>query len=229
VTFARSLPGRSVPGASYTAACHHRSVLRAPVIVALLIATAHADPRSTTLKMRHTDGTNLHMADQAGAIHWNADITVKVELRDDHKLVAAVTGTRGEHNLYARGSGPQYNTDEEMKLGIRWTGTWTRSADKLQLALVLADDTCTRIKTSDRFPTETLTCKPAAKRTQLACTTLAIELEDPSSCAKRKVDAWSCAPASPGDLGESPSWLLGKTTCIETTGAHMGRSSFHKC
>jgi len=200
-------------------------VTRAAFVVVFLAAAAHADPPPTKLTMRQTDGTNLHIAGNRGAIHWNADVTVTVELLADHKLEAVAAGSRSEHNLYAGGQRPSYTTVEETKFRIRWTGTWAQSGDRLALDLALADDRCTHQKTSTGVPTEVLACRPAARHTRLACSTQAIELSAP----KRKVDAWSCAPTTSLDLGESPPWLLGKTICIDVPGSHLGGASFRKC
>jgi hypothetical protein len=203
-------------------------VTRASAVFVLLLAgPAAAQPAK--LSMRVTDGTNLHIANQGGAIHWSADITLTVELRANKTVEAAATGWRKEHNLYAGGSGPSYNTDEETRLAIKWNGTWLERNRKLQIDLVLVSDKCTRMKTSDGVQPETLACRPASSQTVLTCTTQSIELEGAPPNAKRKVDAWSCQPKASDDLGESPPWLLGKTTCIGTSGSHMGGSQFQNC
>lgn len=83
-------------------------------VVCLLVVAAPrlaaSAPKPMRLSMKHTEGTNLHIADHRGAIHWSADIRIMVDLQADKKLEAVSTGTRGEHNLYAGGSGPSYNS-----------------------------------------------------------------------------------------------------------------------
>jgi hypothetical protein len=192
---------------------------------------AASDPASTRLAMKRTEGENLHLADQAGAIHWSADIRITVDLRSDKKLTAISKGTRGEHNLYAGGPGPSYNTDETTTWTTRWNGTWAIADDKLVLDLVLAEHNCTHTKTTTGEKPEDLPCKVASKQTQLNCTSKQIELEDASHPDKpQHADAWSCGAKTSSDLAESPSrWVLGKTACIETLGGHMSSDLFRRC
>lgn len=183
--------------------------------------------------MKRTEGTNLHVANQGGAIHWQADITITVDLRADKKLEAVSTGTRKEHNLYA-GGGTSYNTDEETSWTTRWNGTWLVAGDKLQLDLVLVDHKCTSTKTTTDYKPEVLPCKVASKQTRLACASEDITLQDVTTTAtgKRpdKSAAWRCNAKTSTDLAESPSqWVLGKTTCLETIGGRMTGEGFRKC
>lgn len=194
---------------------------RAALVLVLVAGTAHAD----RFKMRKTDSTNMHLADQRGATHWRDDITVTVELRADKKLTAVATGTRGTHNYYNDGPGAPYNTDDDTAFTTKWTGTWSAQSGSLVLDLALAGDRCKRARTSDKFPTETLACRTPAKRTRVTCATETVELSDP----KRTTEAWICQPAAPEDLGESPAWVLGKTRCIEVLGGHRGLGGMRGC
>ncbi|MBS1118180.1 MAG: hypothetical protein H6Q90_408 [Deltaproteobacteria bacterium] len=208
----------------------NRTLLATAVLVWLGHHSA-ADPKLTRLRMKHVDGTNLHIAGNRGAIHWSADITITVDLREDNKLEASSAGTRGEHNLYAEGSGASYTTDDQTTWTTRWTGAWSQTGDKLTLDLSLVDHACKHTKTTSGYAPETLPCKAAAKRTQLACTTEQVKLDDVGAPSKPQlVSAWQCHPKTSTDLAESPAgWLLGKTTCIETTGGNMGHRSLRRC
>lgn len=190
-------------------------MIRAFVVLAAVHGLAVASPQSTKLVMKHVDGTNLHIANQDGAIHWTADVAVAVELRADHKVEASATGWFKEHNLYTNGS-TSYTTDEETKFTTRWTGTWSETAGVLRLELVLGNEICSHTKAGSGTKPEGLACKVASKRTTLTCTTEQVALEG-AGTIKQKVAAWNCQPGGAGDLGESPSWLLGKTTCITTS------------
>jgi hypothetical protein len=216
-------------------ACHDRRVNRAiACLVAVVIAApglAASEPKPTRLAMKRTEGTNLHIADGQGAIHWSADIRITVDLQADKKLEAAATGTRGEHNLYAGGPGPSYNTDETTTWTTRWNGTWAIAGDKLVLDLVLAEHKCSHTKTTAEQKPEVLPCDTASKQTQLVCTSAQIKLEDLARPNKsQQVAAWRCNAKDSTDLAESPSqWVLGKTSCIETLGGHMTRDVFRAC
>jgi len=119
------------------------------VVAAPGLAASH--PKPTRLSMKRTEGTNLHIADHRGAIHWSADIRITVDLQADKKLAAVATGARGEHNLYAGGTGPSYNTGDDTTWTTRWGGTWTMAGDRLTLDLVLADHTCKHTKTTTGY------------------------------------------------------------------------------
>jgi hypothetical protein len=203
-------------------------------LVAAVVAApglAAAAPKPTRLAMKRTDGTNLHITNQEGAIHWSADIRITVDLLADKKLVAVAKGTRGEHNLYAGGSGPSYNTDDETAWTTRWNGTWAIAGDQLTLDLVLVDHTCKHTKTTTGAEPEIVPCEVASKQAQLVCTSEQIQIDDATPPNKpRRVAAWRCSAKDSGDLAESPSqWVLGKTTCIETLGGHMSHDAFRAC
>jgi hypothetical protein len=206
-----------------------------PTAVCLVVAVvaapdlAGAAPKPTRLVMKRTEGTNLHIANQGGAIHWSADIRITVDLQADQKLAAVAHGTRGEHNLYAGGPGPSYNTDDATTWTTRWSGTWAIAGDELTLDLVLTDHTCKHTKTTTGGKPEVLSCEVASKQAQLTCTSEQLTLEDGSSKA-RQVAAWRCDAKDATELAESPSqWVLGKATCIETLGGHMTRDVFRAC
>jgi hypothetical protein len=196
---------------------------------------AMASPKSTRLSMKHTEGTNLHIANQGGAIHWQADIAITVELRDDQKLEVVSAGKRGEHNLYP---GPtSRSTEDDTVWTARWNGTWSQTGDKLQLDLVLVDDKCKHTKATTELDTarglwvnyapEILSCKVASKQTQLACTSELLEIDDPT---QPRVAAWRCNAVVGADVAESPGqWVFGKTICIETLAGHMTSTSYRKC
>ena len=185
----------------------HRALL-----VLLLPSVALAD----RLTMKRLDGTNLHIAGNRGAIHWSEDTTVVLDLAADHKLAAAVSGTRGESNLYT-----SYSTDDVTTWATTWTGTWARQGDALVLDLALASERCARVKTSSDAAPVTLACRVPAKHKRVACTSAQVELADHTHA-----DAWTCAG---DDLGESPGWLLGKAGCLASLGGHMGRFSVQPC
>lgn len=198
---------------------------RAPLVLLLVSTAAAAAPAKLT--MRVTDATNLHIANEGGAIHWDEDTTVTVELGTDGKVAASVAGTRKEHNLYARAAG-SYNTDDVTTWSTAWTGTFKRATDKLELVLALASETCSRVKTTDGASPEKLACRAAAKQTTVTCTSANVTVTDPAG-KSQPVAAWMCSPGSGADLGESPSWLLGKSSCLEVSGGHAGTQAIQPC
>lgn len=201
-------------------------------IIAGAATVASADPTPTRLTMKHSDGTNLHIANGEGAIHWNADITITVDLKADNKVAATSIGTTSEHNLYAR-STPSYTTIEQTAWTTTWTGTWSTAKDTMVLDLALVDHKCKHTKTTSGDAPETLPCRTASKHTQLTCTSEQIEVADSATPAKpQQVSAWSCSSKGVDDLAESGSagWLFGKTMCIQSWGgAHVGGRGFQKC
>jgi hypothetical protein len=202
--------------------CHAFAMRLATILAISALAPAAAAPAPRVLKMRHVDGTTVHLAGDGGAIQWSAEVTVQVELAADGTVTATASGWRKEHNLYATPGGRSYNTDDTTQLTITWTGTWKTARGGLLLDLALGGETCTRTKTSDGAPPEALACRAASPAIKLACPTSSVTL------GKTKVEVWNCA-IQVGDLGESPSWLLGKTSCIQTSAGHMGRTTFSKC
>ena len=193
----------------------------------VLVPSLAAAAPATKLSMKRVDSTNVHLADGEGAIHWDEDTTVVVDLRANGNVAASVSGTRKEHNLYS-----SYSTDEVTTWKTTWTGTFRRSSDTLELSLVLDADTCSRVKTTHddahAVPDERLACRAAAKRTTVTCTTTSVELTTGSN-KPIKTDAWTCSQASSDDLGESPAWLLGKSRCIRVGAGHMATTSYAPC
>jgi hypothetical protein len=191
---------------------------------------AAAAPKPTRLTMKRVEGTNLHIANNQGAIHWQAAISISVDLLPAGKLAAVSTGTRGEHNLYVDGAGGSYTTEDQTGWTTTWTGTWSARGDRLQLALVLVDDRCKHDKTMTGAAAETLACKATSKQAELACTSETITLEDPAGSKAQRALAWRCTAKTADDLGESPSqWVLGKTVCIQTVGGRMTAEGFQPC
>ncbi len=214
----------------------HRSI--GLVIVLVLATSAAADPNPTRLSMKRIEGTNLHIANQGGAINWRADIGVTIDLQPDQKLAMTAKGTRGEHNLY--GGPSSRSTDEDTAWTTRWSGTWAIANGKLGLDLTLVDRTCKSEKKMTEFDAtkgvwlnytpEVLPCKTASKRTRLECTAEKLELRPTGTGAGQKVDAWRCNAKTSSDLAETPSQLVfGKTACIQTSGGKMSSEGFALC
>jgi hypothetical protein len=209
-------------------------MMRSFVVLAIsmvLTLPAAADPKPTRLTMQFIEGTNLHMANQRGAINWSADIKLTVDLLAAGRLEAVATGWKKEHNLDVRPSGTSWNTDDETKLTLKWTGAWSETPGKMTLDLSLVSESCTHTQTTNRGAPETLECRHASKAAKLECTSISVDLEDLAKPGKKlATPAWACAPKDFDDLGESPGWLLGKATCIKTFGRSMGSGSrFERC
>jgi len=203
----------------------------AGLVVIVASGLAAADPAVTRLSMKRTEGTNLHIANHRGAIHWAAEITITVELRPDHQLEAVSTGTRSEHNAYAGAAGAGYDTDDDTAWTTRWTGSWATAGDALRLDLVLADHACRRTKTTTGYQPATVPCEVPRKRARLTCTSEQLQLDEVApSTPSPPVAAWRCHAKSAADLAESPwEWVLGKTTCIEIGGGRMQPYTLQRC
>jgi hypothetical protein len=215
------------------------------VLVLLHVPMAAAAPASMRLTMKQTDATNVHMADEGGAINSQTAIAIDVELRADRTLAGSVAGVRSEHNLYP---GPSSrSTDDKTGWTTHWKGTWSRTSDELELVLELVDQTCNHAETTTEYDAargvwvhytpEPKPCSTAGKHARLSCTTEQIELDEDvdddasqASAKAKPVAAWLCAAQTPSDLGNSPAeWTLGKTTCIEVLGGHMTGRSYRAC
>jgi hypothetical protein len=190
---------------------------RTLLIVVAMAGTAHADK----LSMRYAGSENLHLAGGGGSSDASADIAVEVELQPDGKVAASASGTSKQHQLFAQRGGASWNTTETTVFALRWTGAWKRDAGKLVLDLALALETCTRTKLRDGEPPKALPCRTASKKAALTCATTHVVLD---GAAKAKVAAWTCAPALPHDLGESPAWTLGKSQCLKIYDGKTGRA-----
>jgi hypothetical protein len=198
-------------------------------VVAGSTLAAAGTPSVTRLVMKQADGTNLHIANGAGAMHWQDDITVGIDLEPNSVAVTSI-GLRRKSDLDARGAHNKVTVDETT-WKTKWYGTWHVKGDTLELQLVLSDDQCTHQLTETGFAPETRACSPAAKRARVTCTTAQVALESTDAKPAHTVDAWSCSPATDTDqLGESPSsWMLGKTECIQRYGGHMSPFSYGTC
>jgi hypothetical protein len=192
--------------------------VRAIAIVACVASSAAAD----RLVMKESESDNIHLANHEGAINRRADIAVLVDLLAGGKARVYASGERSEHNLY-----PTYSTDDTTSWKTQWAGTWTKSADSLQLELAVASDNCTHTKKASDQPGETLACSVPAKTVRVTCKSDTVTVEDFAHNTKTQVAAWTCA--SSGELGATPAtWTFGKSTCVmRTTG--MGGIHYTKC
>jgi hypothetical protein len=192
-----------------------RAWLAIPALLAAGAPPARAAP-TRHLTGQLVDGRNLHIANQGGAIHWQADVRFAVDLHADQQLEARVTGSRGEHNLYADHGARSYSTDDETAWTTRWGGRWALSHGALRLDLVRVDDTCTHQRTASDAAPETLPCKAASARARLRCVATALALPAPDGGRAHQVAGWSCTLEAGGDLGEAAGpWLLGEDTCVQ--------------
>ena len=200
--------------------------------IALRPSLAAADK----LTAQVTDGTNLHMAGHRGAMHWQTDIGVTIELAAGGNATMNSAGSRKEHVL--DGGPGSRNTDDVSTWTTQWTGTWTKSGDKLSVALTLAKHTCKHEKKTSEFDPrknvwleytpEQLPCLAAAKQTKLTCTTEQVQVSDLGTT--QPTTAWACSAAASTDLAETPAHLVfGKTTCINMHAGRMSALSYSKC
>lgn len=197
--------------------------MRALVVIALVGTTARAD----VLTMRQLDSTNLHLANNRGAIHTSDDVTISVDLGAKGRVDVVSKGTRGQHDMYVM-NGASYSVDEKATWTTTWLGTWRVTKGVLALDLSLVKDACSAVR--DEGGTKSnQSCRAATKRAVLECTTETIEVE---TGAKKpaKVAAWRCTPDDKSALGESPSsWVLGKDRCIEVRGGRKTPFSYGRC
>jgi hypothetical protein len=193
--------------------------------LALVIVLGSVPAAADLLKMKQVDSTNMHMADQRGAMHWSEDITVTVDLGAKGRVQVLSKGTRGEHNLDVINN-TNYNTDETTTWTTAWKGAWKIEKGALVMQLGLVKDDC-KAEKDDNGTKTPMTCK-AAKNAVMRCSAASVELE--VGTKKQKTAAWRCAPDDARDLGESPSsWLLGKKRCIEVHAGRMMPMSFVPC
>jgi len=178
------------------------------------------------LKMRQVDSTNLHIANDEGAIHWSEDLAITVDLGAKSRVGVVSKGTRGEHNMYVVNNGT-YNTDDTVTWLTTWRGTWKIAKDTLTLDLAVVKDTCTAVR-DERGTKTPKTCTAASKLAVITCTAATVGVE--IGAKLKKTAAWRCAPDDASSVGESPaSWLLGKDRCIEVRGGRMMPMSFGPC
>jgi hypothetical protein len=186
-------------------------------------------PSVTRLVMKQTDGTNVHIANHLGSMHYQDDITVGVELQTDIITVVSM-GSRRRSDVDARPTPIRVSTDETT-WKTRWYGNWQIKGDTLELRLVLSTDDCKREHTETGAAAVQVPCTAAGNLARVTCTTGQIGLESIDGKPPRKVDAWMCGPATAADqLGEGPSgWVLGKTECLERRGGNMTSFVYGTC
>jgi hypothetical protein len=195
-------------------------MIRILVSIAICAWAAPASAGPTRLSMQWVNGENIHLAGERGAINRRAEIKIDLDLQAGGKLRVADTGTSSEHNLYET-----YSTTEESSWTNTWKGTWATRGSTLELQLVLDARTCTRTKTATGAAPQTLPCANVSKQVQLTCTTEQITVDASAGAARKPTQhaAWRCTPAAAADLAETPSiWVLGKSTCLQTTGGRGG-------
>lgn len=189
-------------------------------------ATAAAMRLPKVMTMRWTEGINIHIGNQEGAINRRAEVLLSLELLDGNKLRGFDSGTRSEHNLYSN-----YSTSDETTWRNRWSGTWVLAGSALQLDLRLDERTCSRTKTTTGGAPEKLDCRKPSTKLRMECSTQQIELERWSGSQEAPVrstsqqEVWACSPAESGELGETPSrWVLAKAIpCVQVNPGHHGR------
>lgn len=192
---------------------------------------AGQEPNPIPLKMKVVDGETRHIADGRGAINRHGQLVITVDRLASKSLTAVATGTYREHNLY---SDAGYSSDEETTWMTTWTGRWQISGQTMTLDLVLTEQQCKKIKTWSGQPPQAVPCRAASKQTQLVCTTEQVLFsEDNATLPEQRpmsIAAWICRAPSLLELGETPSqWVLGKTTCLQSSGPRLGSGLFRKC
>jgi hypothetical protein len=200
-----------------------------PLLVVLIPTVVHAAP--ATLKTHYIDNSRVHFADHMGAmgaIDWDEDTVLTVQLHTNGSVDASVTGTRRVVDNFVE-NGISNTNDERTKWTTRWSGTFLQTATALTLTLALDTDRCTLTKSSDGAAPKKLACRSANKRTTLQCTIVPVALEDAGSKVARSTDIWMCNPTDEDDLGESPAWSLGKNACIVIGGGHKTPTTYSRC
>jgi hypothetical protein len=194
--------------------------VRALILLAILATPAAAE----RLTMRQADATNLHIANQGGAINWREDTTITLDLLAKGRTELVSKGTRSESNLYVQGT-TSWTTKTEKTWTTTWKGTWKIAKGMLSLELDLDKDACSATRDDSGAITQE-TCRAATKRAILSCTTTAIEVQH----VAKKVASWSCSPAAGSTLGESPSsFVFGKDRCLERSSGKMTANSYKPC
>lgn len=197
--------------------------IRALVIASMVVASPAV---AETLTMKQFDSTNLHMADNRGAMHWSADITITMTLGTNKRVTVLSKGTRGDHQMDVINNA-SYNTDTKTEWTTGWKGVWKIEKGVLVLQLGVLKNDCSKVK-DDRGTKTNETCSVARESAVMRCSTETVELGDGKK--KTKVAAWRCAPDDPRDLGESPtSWLFGKKRCIQVSGGRKMPMSYSPC
>ncbi|MEJ7597492.1 MAG: hypothetical protein WKG01_06240 [Kofleriaceae bacterium] len=178
-------------------------------LVGTLAGPALAAPQ--TLRMQWLESSNVHLADDAGAINHRRDGKVTVTLAAGGKLMATESGAVSDHNLY-----PRYSTTTTTAWSNTWRGRWRIADGALALELELGKRTCTKSKGHSDAAAQTLACDAVDQILAFACKPETVAVE--SAGGKRvKVAVWRCVTA--GELADAPTtWTLGKTTCVRTLG-----------
>lgn len=153
-----------------------------------------------------TEGVNIHIANQGGAINRHKDVRVTVNLKGKGKVTVEDRGTDRDHNLYK-----DYSTTETTAWTDRWSGTWAMAKGELRLELALDKRTCTKTKQHSDAQPEQLTCDAVDKAVTLTCVTETITMGLDKK--GKKVATWRCATES--ELADTPAvWTLGKSACL---------------
>jgi hypothetical protein len=199
---------------------HDRGVKLALGIVAVLATTAAAAPQ--TLRMQWRESSNVHLADQEGAISHRRSIAITVKLFDRGKLSVTDDGEEVDHNLYR-----DYSTTETTTWANRWVGKWSLANGALALELVLDKRTCTKAKDHGDGKRDKVPCDAVDRSVKLACKTVLVAVEDDAG-KRSKVAAWQCT--TDGELAETPAtWTLGKRVCVRVASGRFGPDVFKPC
>lgn len=185
--------------------------------------------------MHWTEGINIHIGNQEGAINRRGNVMVSVELLAGNRLRGYDSGTRSEHNLFRN-----YSTNEEATWKNHWSGSWVLAGSSLRLDLRLDSRECKKTKTATGVAPETLKCQTPSSKLRMECSTQHIELEfytGPPEAQERKVskqEVWACSPADSAELGETPSrWVLTKDiSCVQVNpgiGPGRGGPTYQTC
>lgn len=193
------------------------------------VPTRPSPPAPTQLSAQFVDESNIHLAENHGAINRRAQVTTTLSLRPDHTLVAEETGTRRESNLYEN-----FTTQEQADWKNSWTGTWVSAGDKLMLELTLKTRHCERWKTYDsRSPKENLPCAKLSTSARLECRSEPVPIHnlDHKTPGPTTQLAWLCVLATEAAMGETRlPWVFGKSTCIRAVAFPFGgRRTYQLC
>ena len=189
-------------------------------IVAILTTTAAAAPQ--TLRMQWRETSDVHIAEQAGAINHRQSIGITVKLLDGGKATASDDGSIVENNLYR-----DYYTTETTAWSNRWRGTWTLAKGTLVLELALDKRTCTKTKEHSDAKAEQLTCDAVDRAVKFQCTTTLVAVEDDAG-KRTKVATWQCT--TDAELADTPAtWTLGKRICVRGSAFRGAADSFRPC
>lgn len=189
-------------------------------IVVALTTTAAAAPQ--TLRLQWRESSDVHLANQAGAINHRRSIDITVKLLDGGKLTASDDGSVSENNLYR-----DYSTTETTTWSNRWRGTWKLDSGTLALALVLDKRTCSKAKEHSDARAEQLACDAVDRAVKMQCTTALVAVEDGAG-KRTKTAVWRCS--SDNELADTPAgWTLGKRVCVRTSAFRGDGDVFKPC